>query len=232
MSKVTIVLMRHGQTVFNVERKVQGWSDSFLTQEGKEMVCKRARELKKEYTFDAIYSSDSSRAIQTARLMAVEYGMNPEDVKLHSGMREYCYGPFEGGPDRKMYRAIMWKALWNSSYLKKMKSNDISYFFDCLSEINSKKQNPYFSENYLDFKNRLLLALRTIAIEAIENEKQCVLVLTHGHALTTLFASLANKEYNEAFTHIPVLENCAVLALEYDSDYDTYSVIQFINTKV
>ena len=58
-------------------------------------------------SFDGIYSSDSARAIQTARIVASEYDMNPDNVKLHSGMREYNYGSFEGGSNKKMYKLII-----------------------------------------------------------------------------------------------------------------------------
>mgnify|MGYP000299637320 CR=1 FL=1 len=45
MSK-TLYLMRHAQTMFNVQKKIQGWCDSPLTQQGKEQAKKVSEYLK------------------------------------------------------------------------------------------------------------------------------------------------------------------------------------------
>ena len=53
-----LYFVRHGQTLFNVQDKVQGWCDSPLTNEGVE-VAKRLGEALKDVHFDALYSSIS-----------------------------------------------------------------------------------------------------------------------------------------------------------------------------
>ena len=63
-----IYLVRHGETVYNIQRIIQGWCDSPLTEEG----IKQARKLKeylKDYEFKAIFTSSLNRAADTARIL-------------------------------------------------------------------------------------------------------------------------------------------------------------------
>src|SRR5437879_13343918 len=62
---VRILLVRHGETVFNVEGRWQGQSDSPLTERGLAQARELARALA-EVSIAAIYSSDLGRAIDTA----------------------------------------------------------------------------------------------------------------------------------------------------------------------
>ena len=68
--KKILYLMRHGQTLFNVRRKIQGWCDAPLTELG----IKQA-EIASEYfknnniTFDHAYSSTSERACDTLEIV-------------------------------------------------------------------------------------------------------------------------------------------------------------------
>ena len=55
-----LYLMRHGETLFNQRRKIQGWCDSPLTKKGIEQ-AKKARELLKDIHFDHCYSSTAER---------------------------------------------------------------------------------------------------------------------------------------------------------------------------
>ncbi|MGZ7254018.1 phosphoglycerate mutase family protein, partial [Streptococcus pyogenes] len=59
----TLYLMRHGQTLFNVQERIQGWCDSPLTKEGEEQ-AKMARAFfdGEGIQFDRLYSSTSERA--------------------------------------------------------------------------------------------------------------------------------------------------------------------------
>ena len=59
-----LYLMRHGQTLFNVYRRIQGWCDSPLTELGIHQ-AKLAREKLKYIPFDHYYSSTSERACDT-----------------------------------------------------------------------------------------------------------------------------------------------------------------------
>jgi len=90
MAKI-LYLMRHGQTLFNVRRKVQGVCDSPLTELGIEQAKKAAQHFKEQgITFDHAYSSTSERACDTLELVTdMEY-------KRVKGLKEWNFGVFEG----------------------------------------------------------------------------------------------------------------------------------------
>ena len=90
MSK--LYMMRHGQTLFNVLKRKQGWCDSPLTELGIEQAKRAGEELRERgITFDHAYSSTSERACDTLELVVP--GMPYERVK---GLKEWNFGKFEG----------------------------------------------------------------------------------------------------------------------------------------
>lgn len=87
----TLYLMRHGQTLFNVRRKIQGWCDAPLTQLGVEQ-AKIAGEYFKNNNiiFDNVFCSTSERASDTLeQVVAMPY------TRL-KGLKEWNFGIFEG----------------------------------------------------------------------------------------------------------------------------------------
>ncbi len=89
--KKTFYLMRHGQTLFNLRRKIQGASDSPLTELGIEQ-AKIAGEYLKDIDFDHYYSSTAERASDTLELAV---GHDIEYTRL-KGLKEMNFGIFEG----------------------------------------------------------------------------------------------------------------------------------------
>lgn len=66
----TLYLMRHGETLFNVQHKIQGWCDSPLTEKGIKQAQKvRDYFSKKGITFDHAYCSTSERCSDTLELI-------------------------------------------------------------------------------------------------------------------------------------------------------------------
>jgi len=87
----TLVLVRHGQTLFNMENRVQGWCDSPLTETGRAQAALAGKTLQEAgYVFDHVYSSTAERACDTAEIVG---GMPYVRCK---DLRERCYGRMEG----------------------------------------------------------------------------------------------------------------------------------------
>jgi glucosyl-3-phosphoglycerate phosphatase len=86
------VLWRHGQTTYNAERRFQGQSDVPLNDVGREQARQAARYLAVMKP-DAIFSSDLSRAAQTAAILARLTGLT---VQLDKDLRERGGGSWEG----------------------------------------------------------------------------------------------------------------------------------------
>ncbi|HEX8612913.1 MAG TPA: histidine phosphatase family protein [Telluria sp.] len=97
MSPTNIILIRHGETAWNAERRLQGHIDIALNDEGLRQAAATADALVGE-RIDLVVSSDLQRAAQTAdavartRAMALVHGAVQRDPLL----RERCFGGFEG----------------------------------------------------------------------------------------------------------------------------------------
>ena len=85
--------MRHGQTLFNLRKKIQGSCDSPLTNEGIRQAKVAGKYFKdNEITFDAAYSSTQERACDTLEIV-INNKMRYERLK---GLKEWNLGLFEG----------------------------------------------------------------------------------------------------------------------------------------
>lgn len=92
----TILLIRHGETAWNAERRLQGHLDIALNPEGERQAAALAAALAGE-TIDVLVSSDLMRARQTAE--AIARGRGPGmalELAQDRALRERCYGGFEG----------------------------------------------------------------------------------------------------------------------------------------
>ncbi|MDI6783803.1 MAG: histidine phosphatase family protein [bacterium] len=89
---VRLILIRHGKTDWNVLERYQGHSDTELNETGRNQAQLLAWELENE-TIDVIYSSDLTRAGQTAAIVS-----NGRNIPSHkrAGLRECSFGIWEG----------------------------------------------------------------------------------------------------------------------------------------
>ena len=91
----TLYLMRHGETMFNVQHKIQGWCDSPLTEKGKQQAIQAGQYFKEHgITFDHAYCSTSERCSDTLELIT---DMPYQRLK---GLKEMYYGELEGESER------------------------------------------------------------------------------------------------------------------------------------
>ena len=94
-TKGTLYLMRHGQTMFNRQKRIQGWCDSPLTEEGKrQALCVGQYFKAKGIVFDHAYCSTSERCSDTLELVT---DMPYTRLK---GLKEMFYGELEGESER------------------------------------------------------------------------------------------------------------------------------------
>lgn len=88
-----LYLVRHGETVGNVKGIIQGQSPGRLSENGKSQVARLAERLRHE-EFDSIYSSDLTRAKDTAKTIHQHHPKIP--LKFVKALRERSFGPHEG----------------------------------------------------------------------------------------------------------------------------------------
>jgi probable phosphoglycerate mutase len=105
-----IVAVRHGETAWNVQTRIQGQLDVGLNATGQRQAQRLAQALADE-PFDAVYASDLARAHDTARALAAANGLEPIADR---GLRERGFGAFEGltwqeVQDRHPEQALRWR---------------------------------------------------------------------------------------------------------------------------
>ena len=152
--------MRHGETVWNAEHRVQGQLDVPLSAVGQAQALAAAKVLTLE-KFDAIYSSDLSRARQTAR-PAAEF--LAREILLEKDLRERHYGIFE----RLTYAEV--QARYPEDYAR-FEARDPEYAFRT-------------GESLRDFSVRSISIITTLAQR---HQDQHILVVTHGGVLDKLY---------------------------------------------
>lgn len=88
----TLYIARHGETEWNVEKRIQGQTNSALTPRGEQQAQHLAKRLR-GIPFDAAFSSDLLRAHRTAEIIALEHKLVVETTQA---LRERAFGDLEG----------------------------------------------------------------------------------------------------------------------------------------
>jgi probable phosphoglycerate mutase len=92
MSRMQVIIVRHGQTQWNIRKIRQGHLDSELTERGLAQAQALGQRLVRE-SFTALYSSDLGRALHTARMIASVTG---HEIITDVRLRERHLGIFQG----------------------------------------------------------------------------------------------------------------------------------------
>ena len=94
MSTTKLCLIRHGETSWNAERRLQGHTDIPLNATGMLQARQMAQALKDiKLTFDVLYTSDLKRAADTANAVVELFGV---DAQVDSELRERHFGALQG----------------------------------------------------------------------------------------------------------------------------------------
>lgn len=160
-----ILLLRHGQTLWNIEGRIQGHGDSPLSAEGLAQADALARRLGAERP-DMLYTSDLGRARQTMAPIARATGLVP---RVDPDLRERCYGVFEGRTWLEIEREFPreYEAHLGRSPAVKAEGG----------------------ESMLEFYERAVGAITRIAENAAGAK---VVILAHGGVLGMLYRHIAN----------------------------------------
>lgn len=185
--EVVIYLTRHGKTMLNTSDRVQGWADSPLTAPGVEVAENLGKGLKLEnIQFDAAYSSDSGRAIETANIVLEGVGQT-DNIPLvqMKDLREWNFGIFEGDYNENMIEAISEKTGYEGE-------DDIrvALSLDELANAIALADETGEAEDWAAVSSRIDSAFKTIAQDASENGHNNVLVVAHGMTINTFLKIL------------------------------------------
>ena len=164
----TIYLTRHGQTEWNIEKRLQGHGNSPLTEYG----IDRAKELSKrieELDIDCIYTSPIERAYKTAVILK---GDKNVEVKSHEGLKEMNFGDYEGRITEEVMKE---NPEWDITAI--MKGN-----------LDMRAPN---GETLREVRERVKKAMEEIISE---NEGKTILVVAHGITLKAIMAFFEDEE--------------------------------------
>jgi len=161
-----MLLVRHGETLWNREGRVQGYrGDSGLTDAGHAQAQALGRRFAAE-RIDALHSSDAGRTRQTVAPITAATGL---PVVFDSGVREHNYGVFEGLTFTEVERDFP------EAYAR------------------FRTRDPHFApeggESMLQFRDRVLGALGRIAEQSDGGR---VVVVTHGGVLGAMYRHAMN----------------------------------------
>lgn len=101
-AQLTVYIVRHGQTDWNKEGRIQGGTDNPLNATGREQAAVMAK-LLEDVKIDAVYVSSHLRAKQTAAVFEGRSVIEPMD-----NLRERFFGKFEGGNDKDTTTVADW----------------------------------------------------------------------------------------------------------------------------
>ena len=192
-----LVLLRHGQSQWNLENKFTGWVDVDLTEKGEEEAKEAGRLLKKNnFLFDIVYTSLLKRAKRTMKICLEQMGL--ETIPIESSWRLIArhYGALQGlnkAETAKKYGDEQ-VHVWRRSYSTpppKLDFNDERHprFEKMYSNLNPE-QLP-LSECLKDTVNRFLPFWEKSIKPNLEEDKK-LLIVAHGNSLRALVKHLDN----------------------------------------
>ena len=186
-------LVRHGQTFFNRYNRLQGWSNSPLTESGIADADKAADKLK-DYDFAAAYCSDTTRAQMTAmRILDVNEAAGHERPKLHDDMhfREQFYGYFEGQD-----MSMAWTAAGGPHGAKTYNDIVAKYGLGATRDF-LKEADPFHdAESDAQYWARVEEGFALIASNPDLKDGDDVLQISHGNTLLSLMHRFAPAGYD------------------------------------
>jgi len=95
-SMADLVLIRHGQSVWNQQNLFTGWVDCPLSEKGEDEARAAGQSLKGKQDFNLVFTSTLGRAIQTAELLLQEMGVNAQETVRSWEINERYYGRLTG----------------------------------------------------------------------------------------------------------------------------------------
>ena len=168
MLSTRIIAIRHGETAWNVDTRIQGQLDIPLNEKGRWQAERLGRALATSESVSAIYCSDLLRAWDTAQSIAESMGLPSISAP---GLRERGFGSFEG----KTFVEL--EAAWPAETAR-WRQRDPDWA-------------PPGGENLKDFRIRVLDTTNELAAK---HEGEQIVLVTHGGVLDVLYRNALGLE--------------------------------------
>lgn len=229
-----LVLVRHGESVWNSENRFTGWHDVDLSEKGLKEATKGGKALReKGYVFDVAYTSVLKRAIKTLDIVLDELDQVWLPVRKDWRLNERHYGALQGlnKAETAARHGEEQVKIWRRSYDTPPPPMEISDPRHPSNDPRYKNVDPALlpnSESLKDTVARFLPLWKETIVPEIKADKK-VLIVAHGNSLRALMQYLENMTPEEIMvvnmpTGIPMLyeldENFKVLKREFIGDVD------------
>lgn len=197
-----LYLTRHGETEWNVQKRMQGRLDSALTKHGEEQARRLGQRLH-NHPVDVIYSSTSGRALQTSQLIKGE-----RDIPIisDSNLQEMGFGRWEGMTHHEIQSneetdATQYHHFWNNPHL--------------FEPFNG-------GETFAGVEQRALTVVKRIVQE---NQNKTILLISHAVVIKLILA-FYEKTSLENLWEGPFLNGASLSHIDF-SDLDAPKVILY-----
>ena len=200
MSATSLLLIRHGETAWNAEHRIQGHLDVPLSPTGLSQAARLALRLGDE-PIDAIYSSDLARAVSTAAPLAQRRGLT---VHMDVRLRERSFGGLQGRTLQEIETQL-------PAEFDRWRGRDVDW-------------TPPGGESARTFISRTLAALADIA----ERRHGCAVVVTHGGVLDVAYRTAHEMPWSAERQH--TMLNASINRLQVSAPPLKMSVIAWGDT--
>ena len=189
----TLVVVRHGETMWNRKQRVQGWAAVGLTDRGHRQAAALADRIAEEYAVDRVVSSDLRRTLETTRPLARAVDCEPTTDRR---WRERDFGVLQGLNYGELFLGHPEFTLTEVGYA-------------------AAQATPERGESLLDHRERVLDAATDLGADIDTDET--IVVVTHGGPLYLLLGWV--KAFDIVATIMEQEQgNCAINELAVDGD--------------
>ena len=185
----TFLLIRHGESLANVDGRFAGHLDVPLSTTGHAQAAITAEYIQAHYTVDAVYTSDLARAFDTGKAVADRLNLS---VTSDNALREIFAGDWEGAVYDDLPKQFP------------------ASFHTWLADIGNAVCDG--GESVAHLQERVLTALRRIAAE---HDGQTVVIATHATPIRALQCFCEGKPLGDMKT-VPWVSNASVTVIEYE----------------
>lgn len=199
---IKLVLVRHGQSIWNLENRFTGWTDVPLSEKGVKEAQEAGMVLKeKGFTFDLAFTSVLKRAEDTLDYILKEMDLSDIEIRHSWRLNERHYGALQGlnkDDTKKKYgeeQVKLWRRSADVRPPALTKEDERYPGHDPKYKDLTEEELPT-TENLIDTIHRVITYWNTDIKQELEQGKQ-VIIVAHGNSLRGLMKYLDNMSDEE-----------------------------------
>ena len=218
-----LVLVRHGQSQWNLENRFTGWVDVPLSEKGIEEAISAGKKLS-DYSFDVIYVSHMLRAIQTLNYILVESNSEKTPIFKHENQRVSKWElNYTGDPDKEIpiFQSVELAERYYGDLQGLNKQKTREKFGDEQVHLwrRSYDVNPPNGESLKDTCERTTPYFKEYILKVLKQGKN-VLISAHGNSLRAITMYVENISEEK----IPNLEIPTGVPIVYTFDENMHLI--------